>query len=194
MLTREQFLQAKLVEENNDLKLQFQGAVYDLMGGMEETIVKTGVDKLFENLTINTVIEIGFGMGFTAQRFQDHGVAKHYIIEPHPEVFARAEAWRETQPNKENIILINEFWQDWRRLEGIVKITTDLVYYDVAEWVMEDAYDFPRITEEIKPSYFKWGNIIAGYAREACEVLDDIQTISFIQNDLNYIQPYKLNS
>ena len=190
-MTREHFLQANAVIDDWGLKLHFRDRVYDLMANSEEPIVKQGLELLFANFPISTVIEIGFGLGFTAKKFQELGVSRHYILEPHPEIFLKAQEWRDQQPNKNDIILINEFWQDWRRLDGPAKIHTDLVYYDVAEWIMTDAYDFPRIVQEVLPSYFKWGGLIAGYARENCEVSEFINKIDFILKETNYIQPYR---
>ncbi len=196
-MRKEDFLQSILFEnEVGDLKIIFDDQEYDIMFTNERQTVEAGVDELFAHFTINSVIEIGFGLGFTAQKFQDHGVQAHYILEPHPQIAQRAREWRETQANRDNIFIIEEFYQDWQREEEDGHLVrADIVYYDTADWSNENSLDFVQVEEETKQVYFKWSNqLVAGYARQACGLTDYLQKIEFNLNDKIYYQPYKLIS
>lgn len=196
-MRREDFLSSELLmTENGDLKITFDDQEFDIMFTNEKTIVETGVDAIFENFNVLSVIEIGFGLGFTAQKFQDHGVQTHYILEPHPLIAQRAREWRETQANRDNIIIIEQFYQDWQREEedGHL-IRADLVYYDTADWSNDNAMDFTSISEDTRQIYFKWADVlVAGYARQACGLTDYLGKIEFSLNNRVYYQPYKIIS
>lgn len=197
-MRKEDFLQSILFEnELGDLKIIFDNTEYDIMFANERQAVEAGVDSIFDHFPeINTVIEIGFGLGYTANKFQSHLIEKHYIIEPHPQIAQRAREWRENQANRDNIFIIEEFYQDWQREEedGSL-IRADLVYYDTADWSNDNALDFVQVEEETKQVYFKWSNrLVAGYARQACQITDYLQKLEFNLNDKIYYQPYKLIS
>ncbi|QTA91619.1 class I SAM-dependent methyltransferase [Desulfonema magnum] len=70
--------------------------------------------------TSGNILEIGFGMAISASEIQRSGVRSHTIIEPHPEVFKRALAWKNEYSDSE-IILFNDYWQN---------ITDKLQQYD----------------------------------------------------------------
>lgn len=72
------------------------------------------------------VLEVGFGMGISANMLQDRGVSSHTIIELNEEVFARAEEWRASRPDAD-IRLIRGSWQDTADLAG----KFDSIFYDV---------------------------------------------------------------
>lgn len=57
-----------------------------------------------------SVLEIGYGMGISAGFIQEFGVDSHTIIEPHPEIFRAAQAWRESCDG--DITLVEGLWQD----------------------------------------------------------------------------------
>jgi predicted O-methyltransferase YrrM len=71
------------------------------------------------------VLEVGFGMGISAEYFQVHGVSSHTIIELNDDVFERAERWRATRPDAD-IRLIRGRWQDTIDRSG----EFDAVFYD----------------------------------------------------------------
>ncbi len=197
-ITKIQFLtsQAEINEFGNLVILVNNGEQiksYDIMHADEREAVEAGVDQLFINFEINSVIEIGFGLGYTAQKFEQHGVQKHYIIEPHPEIYQMALDWRESQPNKDNIIIINDFYEQWdRRQEDGEMIKADLVYYDAADLTSDDPVDFITITEDTLQVYFKWATkLVAGYGRGNCEVSEYLEKFNYQVGQNNYAQPYK---
>jgi len=65
------------------------------------------------------VLEIGFGMGFSATEIQMHDIESHTIIESSPEVLQKARKWAGEQKHK--VIIVEGSWQ---------KALNDLGTYD----------------------------------------------------------------
>ena len=61
--------------------------------------------------TSGDILEIGFGMGIAATEIQRLGVNSHTIIEPHPDVWARALAWKTARASSE-ITVVQDYWQN----------------------------------------------------------------------------------
>lgn len=57
------------------------------------------------------VLEIGFGLGYSAEQIQSHSPRTHIIIESNPEIAERAKEWAAERP-KANIKVINGRWQE----------------------------------------------------------------------------------
>jgi protein arginine N-methyltransferase 2 len=53
------------------------------------------------------ILEIGFGMGISAGYIQSHSINSHTIIENHPDIIPRAQAWAS---GKSNITIITGSW------------------------------------------------------------------------------------
>ena len=69
----------------------------------------------------DAVLEIGFGLGFSAARIQDQRPRRHTIIECDPAVLLRLRAWASTRPS---VSIVQGTWQDamglcGRREEGV---------------------------------------------------------------------------
>lgn len=197
-ITKTQFLTSKAeITEIGDLVILVNNGQItwseDIMHADERVAIEYGIDELFSHFEINTIIEIGFGLGFSAQEFQDHGVEKHYIIEPHPEIYQMALDWRENQLNKENIIIVNDFYQQWdRRQEDGEMIRADLVFYDATDLTSDDPIDFIAVTEDTLQVYFKWATrIVACYGRGDCEVSEYLEKFNYQVGQNQYAQPYK---
>ena len=76
--------------------------------------------QLPANRRAGKVLEVGFGMGISADYIQKHKPQEHVIIEAHPEVYAKAVEWAREQRQKAaarwekppNIHVIHGFWED----------------------------------------------------------------------------------
>ena len=68
----------------------------------ERKIMKAHADYICSNG--GDILEIGFGMGISANYIQAHNIKSHTIIESHPQVYNKAQEWAEDKPNV-NIIL-----------------------------------------------------------------------------------------
>ena len=69
------------------------------------------------------ILEIGFGMGISAGYMHSHSISSHSIIENHPEVIPKAQAWAS---GKSNVTIITGSWYDVRNSLS----TYDGVFYD----------------------------------------------------------------
>ncbi|MFJ3521403.1 hypothetical protein ACIPO9_02910 [Pseudomonas sp. NPDC090203] len=69
------------------------------------------IRRMVEDLKLtpdDRLLEIGFGMGISASILQEFGPAFHTIVEPHPQVLAKAEHWKKTRTN---IHIQPGYWQ-----------------------------------------------------------------------------------
>ena len=69
------------------------------------------------------ILEIGFGMGISAGYMHSHSISSHTIIENHPEVIPKAQAWASGKPN---VTIITGSWYDVKDSLS----TYDGVFYD----------------------------------------------------------------
>ncbi len=71
------------------------------------------------------VLEIGFGMGISAQFIQDFGCKSHTIVESHPQILEKLYEWAK---DKSNVTVIPG---DWFKLQDIIcKNHYDGIFYD----------------------------------------------------------------
>jgi len=80
---------------------------FHVMMEWEKPYMKSLIKKLNPK---GDVLEIGFGLGYTATELQKNKIAEHTIVEAHPEIFKNAEKWAEKYPN---VKLVNSFIQDY---------------------------------------------------------------------------------
>ena len=69
------------------------------------------------------ILEIGFGMGMSANYIQSHSISSHTIIENHPDIIPRAQAWAS---EKSNVTIVTSSWYAIRNSLS----TYDGVFYD----------------------------------------------------------------
>jgi protein arginine N-methyltransferase 2 len=55
------------------------------------------------------ILEIGFGMGISANYIQSHTINSHIIIENHPDMIPKAQAWA---ADKSNVTIVEGSWYD----------------------------------------------------------------------------------
>lgn len=128
---KEEFKEAKV--EDTEKGLIYKGNI--LMYKDELEPIKEGARLICEKIKPKSVIEIGFGYGWTADVFQDYGVLTHIIIEANKGIWQKGIEWAK-QRNKDMKILpksrlelIYGFWQDVNDLTD----EFDLIYYDPYE-------------------------------------------------------------
>ena len=71
------------------------------------------------------ILEIGFGMGISANYIQSHIILSHTIIEPHPQIGEKAVEWAS---GKSNVTIISQSWADVTGSLG----TYDGIFYDTS--------------------------------------------------------------
>jgi hypothetical protein len=85
------------------------------------------------------VLEIGFGLGYSAERIQSYYPKSHTIIEYHPDVAARAREWAKHYPN---VVIIEEIWQNvLPRLEVF-----DCIFFD--DYPLQSEQEMQNMQEE----------------------------------------------
>lgn len=101
----------------------------------EETeYLKKGVKLLCDKLHPSSVLEFGFGKGWTATEFQEQGVNRHVILEPNKEVYQMALDWKDNYSS--DIEIVNIFSWEFETDEVF-----DLVYDDRLEAISEEKHD-----------------------------------------------------
>ena len=55
------------------------------------------------------ILEVGFGMGISANYIQSHSISSHTIIENHPQVIEKLKTWAN---GKSNVNIISQSWAD----------------------------------------------------------------------------------
>ena len=140
----------------------------------EKEYLKKGVTLLCDKLHPSSVLEFGFGKGWTATEFQEQGVKRHVILEPNKEVYQMALKWKDRYNT--DIEILNIFSWEFETDEKF-----DLVYDDRFYLQNEEHY---KHMDKILP-------IKQWYARNALQ--DDNKEIAdypiFFQIDgVNYVQ------
>ena len=101
----------------------------------EETeYLKKGVKLLCDKLHPNSVLEFGFGKGWTATEFQEQGIKRHVILEPNKEVYQTALDWKDKYNS--DIEILNIFSWEFETNEKF-----DLVYDDRLEAISEERHE-----------------------------------------------------
>ena len=75
------------------------------------------------------ILEVGFGMGISAGYMHSHSISSHTIVENHPDIIPRAQAWAS---GRSNVTIITSSWYDVKDSLS----TYDGVFYDT--WGEED--------------------------------------------------------
>ena len=79
----------------------------EIMMSWESPIMEKSAEYVCHNS--GDVLEIGFGMGICADYIQAQGVNSHTIIEIHPQILERLNAWAS---GKSNVTIIEGDWAD----------------------------------------------------------------------------------
>ena len=93
----------------------------EVMMDWEDTIMSASAAYVCENG--GDILEIGFGMGISATYIQSHTINSHTIIENHPDIITKAQAWA---ADKSNVTIIEGSWFDIKDTLS----TYDGLFYD----------------------------------------------------------------
>ena len=118
---------------------KLNGYFSQIMMEWEIPYMKKCIEKLNP---FGDILEIGFGMGYSANEIQKYNITSHTIIECDPVVFEKALKWSKNQKNKTKIIFGK--WEDVYKTLG----KFDCFFYD------------PYNIEEISKFSSMCGNLI----------------------------------
>ena len=142
----------------------------------EKEYLKKGVKLLCDELNPSSVLEFGFGKGWTATEFQEQGVKRHVIFEPNKEIYQIALEWKDKYNT--DIEIINDFSWELETDEEF-----DLIYDDRMEVISEDMHD--KQMKKILPSK-QW---YAGFAIANNNRKISGYPIFFSMDNISYVQP-----
>ena len=124
------WIDGKFEETDTDYKIAGQNILYK----NEIEFLPKGVELLCKKLKPKSVLEFGFGMGWTATEFQKQGVERHVILEPNKENYKMALDWKKQYIT--DIEILNIFSWDFETDEIF-----DLVYDDRQEVIDEKRHE-----------------------------------------------------
>ncbi|CAG7581084.1 MAG: putative guanidinoacetate methyltransferase [uncultured marine phage] len=109
----------------------------EIMMGWESSIMEDHSNIVCHNQ--GDILEIGFGMGISADFIQSLNPSSHTIIEIHPQIYSKLEEWAD---GKSNVTIINDDW--WNVKDSLGNF--DGIFYDTIwdlkfEWFMRN---FPQ--------------------------------------------------
>lgn len=94
---------------------------HEVMMSWEDNLMKASADFICQNG--GHILEIGFGMGISANYIQQNNILSHTVVENHPDVIPKALEWAAEKPN---VTVITGSWYDV--LDDLA--TYDGVFYD----------------------------------------------------------------
>ncbi len=93
----------------------------EVMMDWEDSIMQASANYVCENG--GDILEIGFGMGISANYIQANSINSHTIVENHPQVIEKANLWAADKPN---VTIIEG---DWYTIKDELS-TYDGIFYD----------------------------------------------------------------
>ena len=90
----------------NESNIMFGSNVYVMMD-WEDPLMSASAAYICEGG--GDILEIGFGMGISAGYIQSHTINTHTIIENHPDIIPKAQAWA---ADKSNVTIVEGSWYD----------------------------------------------------------------------------------
>ena len=116
------YLDKTLVFEEDKIYYMEEGDFEcQVMMSWEDDIMKASADYICENG--GDILEIGFGMGISANYIQANSITSHTIIENHPQIIEKAKAWAN---GKSNVTIVEG---DWYEVKDSLS-TYDGLFYD----------------------------------------------------------------
>ena len=169
-MTNKEWINGVFTESETDYKIAGLNILYK----EEKEYIKKGVKLLCDKLHPTSVLEFGFGMGWTATEFQEQGVKRHVILEPNKENYQMALEWKKNYST--DIEILNIFsWQ----FETDEKF--DLVYDDRFYFRNEKHYEHMDKILPLRQWYAS--NALQNDTKE----IDDYP-IFFQVDGINYVQ------
>ena len=115
------YIEKNLTFESDKIYYTEEGVEFEVMMGWEDALMSASADYVCRGG--GDILEIGFGMGISAGYMHSHSISSHTIIENHPEVIPKAQAWASRKPN---VTIITGSWYDVKDSLS----TYDGVFYD----------------------------------------------------------------
>jgi len=144
------YIDKTLIFEDNKIYYTDESLTFEVMMDWEDDIMKTSADYICENG--GDILEIGFGMGISADHIQANDINSHTIVESHPQIIEKLKEWAQDKPN---VIIIEGDWYDIKDSLS----TYDGLFYDT--WADENVNNFTTVLPTLMKSGGKatwWNN------------------------------------
>ena len=171
----QEWVSGSFQETDTDYRIAGQNILYK----NEESFLVKGVELLCNKLNPTSVLEFGFGKGWTSTEFQRKGVTRHVILEPNIANYQIALEWKNSYNT--NIDILNIFSWQYAYTEEF-----DLIYDDRLP-ISEESEElhWSKMEQVIKDN--QW------LSRNAGVRLSDIENISghpigFTLDGVDYVQ------
>ena len=182
----------ELIFKNDCIVLKTQPDRYVMMA-WETDLMKLHAQRVTQNG--GDILEIGFGMGISAQFIQDFGCSSHTIVEIHPDILIRLHEWAKDKPN------VTIIQGDWFELQDtICESQYDGIFYD-ADCVKSSKFKNAIVDRALKTNgvftYFRADG--ADKYRYGSALQHDLITINvpipknIYHNDAQCMCPYYIN-
>ena len=125
------YLDQTLTFESDKIYYSEDGTELQVMMNWEDSIMSASAAYVCQKG--GDILEIGFGMGISAGYIQSHSINSHTIIENHPDVVPKAQAWAS---GKSNVTIITGSWFDIKDNLS----TYDGLFYDT--WGDDNMHQF----------------------------------------------------
>ena len=125
------YLDQTLTFESDKIYYSEDGTELQVMMDWEDSIMSASAAYVCQKG--GDILEIGFGMGISAGYIQSHSITSHTIIENHPDVIPKAQAWASGKPN---VTIITSSWFDVKDNLS----TYDGLFYDT--WGDDNMHQF----------------------------------------------------
>lgn len=125
-------------QDGNEILLK--DGTYQVMMAWEKPYMEACIEELQPQ---GDVLEIGFGLGYSANAIQQFPIQSHTIIEYHPTVIAQAQAWAQS---KKGVTLVEDTWQNSLKTLG----QFDSIFFD--DYPLETKEQVSKLAEYEKKS------------------------------------------
>ena len=110
-----------LTFESDKIYYSDETTTFEVMMSWEDSLMSASAAYVCEGG--GDILEIGFGMGISANYIQSHSISSHTIIENHPQIITKAQEWAN---GKSNVTIISGSWYDVKDSLS----TYDGIFYD----------------------------------------------------------------
>ena len=125
------YIDKTLIFEEDKIYYTDEDVTFEVMMNWEDSIMKASADYVCENG--GDILEIGFGMGISANYIQANNINSHTIVENHPQIIEKLKLWA---ADKSNVIIVEGGWYDVKDSLS----TYDGLFYDT--WADENVDNF----------------------------------------------------
>ena len=175
-MEQQEWIDGAFEETDTDYKI----AGINILYKEEKEYLKIGIELLCDKDHPSSVLEFGFGKGWTATEFQEKGITRHVILEPNKENYQMALEWKDNYDT--DIEIVNIFSWDYDGGEEF-----DLVCDDRQQFTLKDNdVHFDQMDKILED-----GQWYSGYASKTSNRNHDGYPIYFELDNILYVQSLK---